>query len=287
MNFRPFLLLILLIVGIINTSYAINIENKSLYDAKSAGLGFTFVTLNSEGETYFFNPATLSLKKYAYFSLSFDIPYANNPTLKLSYFYPSTTLYAISADLVIDENTKQYSIKNLKGAITFPLTSYMYFGTSAIYMEETNTIKGNLGLLIKVGNFLRTGIVGEGFTLEKISDKEYKITLALRYNIGLNLSLFNNTTNIYLDLIDVEKFNDTKDLSLLRFGIEQKLGNILVIRIGSQGNLANFENYTLGFGLDLNTVTFSFSTFLENIENNSNSIDSLKLKYKLTGTLRF
>lgn len=287
MKLNRFLIIIVLIFGIINISYAINIENKSLYDAKSSGLGFTFVTLNSEGETYFFNPATLSLKKYAYFSLSFDIPYENNPTLKLSYFYPSTTFYAITADLIIDENTKQYSLKNLKGAITFPLTSYMYFGTSATYVEEENIIKGNLGLLIKIGNFLRTGIVGEGFTIEKLSDKEYKITLALRYNIGLNLSLFNNTTNIYVDLIDVEKFNDTKDLSLLRFGIEQKLGNILVIRFGSRGNLTSFENYTLGLGLDLNTVTFSFSTFLENSENNSNSINYLKLKYKLTGTLKF
>lgn len=286
MKISKFLLITILIIGVINTSYAVSIENKSLYDAKSSSLGFTFITLNSEGETYFFNPATLSLKKYAYFSLSFDLPYEDNPTLKLSYFYPSTTFYAITADLIIDENTKQYSLKNLKGAITFPLTSYIYFGTSAIYMEEDNIIKGNLGLLIKIGNFLRTGIVGEGFTIEKISEKEYKITLALRYNIGLNLSLFNDTTNIYLDLIDVEKFNDTKDLSLLRFGLEQKLGNIFVIRIGSRGNLTNFENYTIGFGLDLNTVTLSLSTFLESSENDS-SIDSLKLKYKLTGTLRF
>lgn len=286
MKISKFLLITILIIGVINTSYAVSIENKSLYDAKSSSLGFTFITLNSEGETYFFNPATLSLKKYAYFSLSFDLPYEDNPTLKLSYFYPSTTFYAITADLIIDENTKQYSLKNLKGAITFPLTSYIYFGTSAIYMEEDNIIKGNLGLLIKIGNFLRTGIVGEGFTIEKISEKEYKITLALRYNIGLNLSLFNDTTNIYLDLIDVEKFNDTKDLSLLRFGLEQKLGNIFVIRIGSRGNLTNFENYTIGFGLDLNTITLSLSTFLESSENDS-SIDSLKLKYKLTGTLRF
>lgn len=286
MKISKFLLITILIIGVINTSYAISIEDKSLYDAKSSSLGFTFITLNSEGETYFFNPATLSLKKYAYFSLSFDLPYEDSPTLKLSYFYPSTTFYAITADLIIDENTKQYSLKNLKGAITFPLTSYIYFGTSAIYMEEDNIIKGNLGLLIKIGNFLRTGIVGEGFTIEKISEKEYKITLALRYNIGLNLSLFNDTTNIYLDLIDVEKFNDTKDLSLLRFGLEQKLGNIFVIRIGSRGNLTNFENYTIGFGLDLNTVTLSLSTFLESSENDS-SIDSLKLKYKLTGTLRF
>lgn len=284
---KRFLLVVIGIILVLNSSLGYDGENKDLYDAKSSSLGFTFVTLNSEGETYFFNPATLSLKKYSYFSLTFDLPYEQKPTLKFSYFYPSTTIYAISADLVIDPQTQQYSLKNLKGAISFPLNSYIYFGTSVMYVEEENIIRGNLGILVRIGSFLSTGIVGEGFTIEKISQEEYKITLALRYNVGLSLSLFNSTTNIYIDLIDLEKFNNTKDLSLLRFGLEQKLGNILVIRVGSKGNITNFENYTLGLGLNLNTLNLSFSTFLENTEENNNSLESLKLKYKLTGTLRF
>lgn len=254
-------------------------EDLTLFDAKSAGLGFTFVTLNSEGETYFFSPATLSLKKFSY--LSFSIDSNNNQTVKISYFYPSTTFYALSVDLTFDPNTQQYTFKNIRGAISFPLTNYLYFGTSANYIEEQKLIKGNLGILLKVGN-IKTGIVGEGITIEKLSDNEYKVTTLLKYSLGLNLSLFNDTTNLYLDVVDIEKFSNTKDLDLLRFGLEQNLGNILVIRLGSSGNITNIQNYTLGIGLNLNLLNLSLSTFLDR-EDSSN----LKLKYKLTGTLRF
>ncbi|MEN3011651.1 hypothetical protein FY122_01515 [Dictyoglomus thermophilum] len=283
---KIFIVFIASIILLINLTFATEVEQNSYFDAKSSSLGFTFVTLDSEGETYFFNPATLSLKKFSYFALTFDNT-SNSPNLKLSYFYPSTTIYAITADLIIDKDTKEYSLKNIRGAIAFPLTSYIYLGTSAVYLEEENLVKGNIGLILKIGDFLRTGIVGEGFTIEKISDQVYKITLALRYDVGLNLSLFNNTTNIYLDLVDVENFSNNKDWSLLRFGIEQKLGNILVIRIGSRGDITNLSNYTLGIGLNLNKLSLSFSLFSENTEDSNNSNESLKIKYKLTGTLRF
>ncbi|ACK41375.1 MULTISPECIES: hypothetical protein [Dictyoglomus] len=279
-----FALLITLLL--LNSTFATEVDESIYFDAKSSSLGFTFVTLDSEGETYFFNPATLSLKKFSYFSLTFD-NLTDNPNLKLSYFYPSTTIYSITADLILDKNTKEYSLKNIRGAIAFPLTSYIYLGTSAMYLEEENLIKGDIGLMIKIGDFLRTGIVGEGFTIEKISDQVYKITLALRYNIGLSFSLFNNSTNIYLDLIDVENFSNTKDWSLIRFGIEQKLGNILVIRIGSKGDITNLANYTFGLGINLNRFSLSISAFSENIENSDTSLENIKLKYKLTGTLRF
>ncbi|MGB9788794.1 MAG: hypothetical protein ACPLVD_08295 [Dictyoglomus turgidum] len=271
---------------LLNSTFATEVDESIYFDAKSSSLGFTFVTLDSEGETYFFNPATLSLKKFSYFSLTFD-NLTDNPNLKLSYFYPSTTIYSITADLILDKNTKEYSLKNIRGAIAFPLTSYIYLGTSAMYLEEENLIKGDIGLMVKIGDFLRTGIVGEGFTIEKISDQVYKITLALRYNIGLSFSLFNNSTNIYLDLIDVENFSNTKDWSLIRFGIEQKLGNILVIRIGSKGDITNLANYTFGLGINLNRFSLSISAFSENIENSDTSLENIKLKYKLTGTLRF
>ncbi len=276
---------ILITLLLLNATFAMEVDESIYFDAKSSSMGFTFVTLDSEGETYFFNPATLSLKKFSYFSLTFD-NLSDNPNLKLTYFYPSTTIYAITADLILDKDTKEYSLKNIRGAIAFPLTSYIYLGTSAMYLEEENLVKGNIGLIVKIGNFLRTGIVGEGFTIEKISDQVYKITLALRYNVGLNLSLFNNSTNIYLDLVDVENFSNSKDWSLLRFGIEQKLGNILVIRIGSKGDITNLANYTFGLGLNLNRFSLSFSAFAENT-GNSTSLEDLKLKYKLTGTLRF
>ncbi|MGC9002828.1 MAG: hypothetical protein ACP5J9_07750 [Dictyoglomus sp.] len=279
-----FALLITLLL--LNSTFATEVDESIYFDAKSSSLGFTFVTLDSEGETYFFNPATLSLKKFSYFSLTFD-NLTDNPNLKLSCFYPSTTIYSITADLILDKNTKEYSLKNIRGAIAFPLTSYIYLGTSAMYLEEENLIKGDIGLMIKIGDFLRTGIVGEGFTIEKISDQVYKITLALRYNIGLSFSLFNNSTNIYLDLIDVENFSNTKDWSLIRFGIEQKLGNILVIRIGSKGDITNLANYTFGLGINLNRFSLSISAFSENIENSDTSLENIKLKYKLTGTLRF
>ncbi|WP_273333139.1 hypothetical protein [Dictyoglomus turgidum] len=279
-----FALLITLLL--LNSTFATEVDESIYFDAKSSSLGFTFVTLDSEGETYFFNPATLSLKKFSYFSLTFD-NLTDNPNLKLSYFYPSTTIYSITADLILDKNTKEYSLKNIRGAIAFPLTSYIYLGTSAMYLEEENLIKGDIGLMIKIGDFLRTGIVGEGFTIEKISDQVYKITLALRYNIGLSFSLFNNSTNVYLDLIDVENFSNTKDWSLIRFGIEQKLGNILVIRIGSKGDITNLANYTFGLGINLNRFSLSISAFSENIENSDTSLENIKLKYKLTGTLRF
>ena len=279
-----FALLITLLL--LNSTFATEVDESIYFDAKSSSLGFTFVTLDSEGETYFFNPATLSLKKFSYFSLTFD-NLTDNPNLKLSYFYPSTTIYSITADLILDKNTKEYSLKNIRGAIAFPLTSYIYLGTSAMYLEEENLIKGDIGLMIKIGDFLRTGIVGEGFTIEKISDQVYKITLALRYNIGLSFSLFNNSTNIHLDLIDVENFSNTKDWSLIRFGIEQKLGNILVIRIGSKGDITNLANYTFGLGINLNRFSLSISAFSENIENSDTSLENIKLKYKLTGTLRF
>jgi hypothetical protein len=272
-------IILLLIVLYLLFGFSFAQEDLTLFDAKSAGLGFTFVTLNSEGETYFFNPATLSLKKFSY--LSFSIDSNNNQTVKISYFYPSTTFYALSVDLTFDPNTQQYTFKNIRGAISFPLTNYLYFGTSANYIEEQKLIKGNLGILLKVGN-IKTGIVGEGITIEKLSDNEYKVTTLLKYSLGLNLSLFNDTTNLYLDVVDIEKFSNTKDLDLLRFGLEQNLGNILVIRLGSSGNITNIQNYTLGIGLNLNLLNLSLSTFLDK-EDSSN----LKLKYKLTGTLRF
>jgi hypothetical protein len=272
-------IILLLIVLYLLFGFSFAQEDLTLFDAKSAGLGFTFVTLNSEGETYFFNPATLSLKKFSY--LSFSIDSNNNQTVKISYFYPSTTFYALSVDLTFDPNTQQYTFKNIRGAISFPLTNYLYFGTSANYIEEQKLIKGNLGILLKVGN-IKTGIVGEGITIEKLSDNEYKVTTLLKYSLGLNLSLFNDTTNLYLDVVDIEKFSNTKDLDLLRFGLEQNLGNILVIRLGSSGNITDIQNYTLGIGLNLNLLNLSLSTFLDR-EDSSN----LKLKYKLTGTLRF
>jgi len=272
-------IILLLIVLYLLFGFSFAQEDLTLFDAKSAGLGFTFVTLNSEGETYFFNPATLSLKKFSY--LSFSIDSNNNQTVKISYFYPSTTFYALSVDLTFDPNTQQYTFKNIRGAISFPLTNYLYFGTSANYIEEQKLIKGNLGILLKVGN-IKTGVVGEGITIEKLSDNEYKVTTLLKYSLGLNLSLFNDTTNLYLDVVDIEKFSNTKDLDLLRFGLEQNLGNILVIRLGSSGNITNIQNYTLGIGLNLNLLNLSLSTFLDR-EDSSN----LKLKYKLTGTLRF
>jgi hypothetical protein len=272
-------IILLLIVLYLLFRFSFAQEDLTLFDAKSAGLGFTFVTLNSEGETYFFNPATLSLKKFSY--LSFSIDSNNNQTVKISYFYPSTTFYALSVDLTFDPNTQQYTFKNIRGAISFPLTNYLYFGTSANYIDEQKLIKGNLGILLKVGN-IKTGIVGEGITIEKLSDNEYKVTTLLKYSLGLNLSLFNDTTNLYLDVVDIEKFSNTKDLDLLRFGLEQNLGNILVIRLGSSGNITDIQNYTLGIGLNLNLLNLSLSTFLDR-EDSSN----LKLKYKLTGTLRF
>ena len=272
-------IILLLIVLYLLFGFSFAQEDLTLFDAKSAGLGFTFVTLNSEGETYFFNPATLSLKKFSY--LSFSIDSNNNQTVKISYFYPSTTFYALSVDLTFDPNTQQYTFKNIRGAISFPLTNYLYFGTSANYIEEQKLIKGNLGILLKVGN-IKTGVVGEGITIEKLSDNEYKVTTLLKYSLGLNLSLFNDTTNLYLDVVDIEKFSNTKDLDLLRFGLEQNLGNILVIRLGSSGNITNIQNCTLGIGLNLNLLNLSLSTFLDR-EDSSN----LKLKYKLTGTLRF
>jgi hypothetical protein len=272
-------IILLLIVLYLLFGFSFAQEDLTLFDAKSAGLGFTFVTLNSEGETYFFNPATLSLKKFSY--LSFSIDSNNNQTVKISYFYPSTTFYALSVDFTFDPNTQQYTFKNIRGAISFPLTNYLYFGTSANYIEEQKLIKGNLGILLKVGN-IKTGIVGEGITIEKLSDNEYKVTTLLKYSLGLNLSLFNDTTNLYLDVVDIEKFSNTKDLDLLRFGLEQNLGNILVIRLGSSGNITDIQNYTLGIGLNLNLLNLSLSTFLDR-EDSSN----LKLKYKLTGTLRF
>jgi len=272
-------IILLLIILYLLFGFSFAQEDFTLFDAKSAGLGFTFVTLNSEGETYFFNPATLSLKKFSY--LSFSIDSNNNQTVKISYFYPSTTFYALSVDLTFDPNTQQYAFKNIRGAISFPLTNYLYFGTSANYIDEQKLIKGNLGILLKVGN-IKTGVVGEGITIEKLSDNEYKVTTLLKYSLGLNLSLFNDTTNLYLDVVDIEKFSNTKDLDLLRFGLEQNLGNILVIRLGSSGNITNIQNYTLGIGLNLNLLNLSLSTFLDR-EDSSN----LKLKYKLTGTLRF
>ncbi len=272
-------IILLLIVLYLLFGFSFAQEDLTLFDAKSAGLGFTFVTLNSEGETYFFSPATLSLKKFSY--LSFSIDSNNNQTVKISYFYPSTTFYALSVDLTFDPNTQQYAFKNIRGAISFPLTNYLYFGTSANYIEEQKLIKGNLGILLKVGN-IKTGIVGEGITIEKLSDNEYKVTTLLKYSLGLNLSLFNDTTNLYLDVVDIEKFSNTKDLDLLRFGLEQNLGNILVIRLGSSGNITDIQNYTLGIGLNLNLLNLSLSTFLD-WKDSSN----LKLKYKLTGTLRF
>jgi len=272
-------IILLLIVLYLLFGFSFAQEDLTLFDAKSAGLGFTFVTLNSEGETYFFSPATLSLKKFSY--LSFSIDSNNNQTVKISYFYPSTTFYALSVDLTFDPNTQQYAFKNIRGAISFPLTNYLYFGTSANYIEEQKLIKGNLGILLKVGN-IKTGIVGEGITIEKLSDNEYKVTTLLKYSLGLNLSLFNDTTNLYLDVVDIEKFSNTKDLDLLRFGLEQNLGNILVIRLGSSGNITDIQNYTLGIGLNLNLLNLSLSTFLDRED-----FSNLKLKYKLTGTLRF
>jgi hypothetical protein len=102
-------IILLLIVLYLLFGFSFAQEDLTLFDAKSAGLGFTFVTLNSEGETYFFSPATLSLKKFSY--LSFSIDSNNNQTVKISYFYPSTTFYALSVDLTFDPNTQQYTLK--------------------------------------------------------------------------------------------------------------------------------------------------------------------------------
>jgi len=259
------------------------VENPQNYDAESAGLGFTFVTLNSNGETYFFNPATLVLKKYSYFSLSFDLPIEEDSTiLNLSYFIPSTSSYAISGSLIYDKTSQTYAFKDFKGAIAFPLTSNIYWGTSVTYIDAEEALKGNVGLIVDITDFLKAGITGENFTVKKLSDNEYTIAIPIRYNVGLNLSLFKDSTNLYLDLIDVERFSITNDMSLFRFGLEQKLGNIFTLRWGSSGDITQFENYTLGFGVRLNILVVDFSTFLSQDQD-----DQTRLNYKLTGTLKF
>ena len=279
---KKVLIIFMIFLSTIIYTYA-GVENIQGYDAESSGLGFTFVTLNSSGETYFFNPATLILKKYSYFSLSFDLPIEGDSTiLKLSYFIPSTSSYAISGNFTYDKTTQTYAFKDFKGAIAFPLTSNIYWGTSVTYIDTEEALKGNVGLIIDITDFLKAGITGESFMVKKLSDNEYTITIPVRYNIGLNLSLFKNSTNLYLDLIDVERFSSTNDMSLFRFGLEQKLGNIFTLRWGSAGDITQFENYTLGFGVKLNILVVDFSTFLSQDQD-----DQTRLNYKLTGTLKF
>ncbi|HPU44160.1 MAG TPA: hypothetical protein PLS98_08100, partial [Dictyoglomaceae bacterium] len=153
---------------------------------------------------------------------------------------------------------------------------------SVTYIDAEEALKGNVGLIVDITDFLKAGITGENFTVKKLSDNEYTIAIPIRYNVGLNLSLFKDSTNLYLDLIDVERFSITNDMSLFRFGLEQKLGNIFTLRWGSSGDITQFENYTLGFGVRLNILVVDFSTFLSQDQD-----DQTRLNYKLTGTLKF
>ncbi len=253
-------------------------------DAKSFGMGGIFVTLDSNGETYFFNPATLALKKFPQLSLTFDYPLENNPNLKLSYFYPSTSFFALSVDLIYNKENNSYIFQNWKTALAFPLTSHIYFGASFQYLDkENNTLKGNLGILLDLWGFIKAGIVGYGLNFRKFSEKEILVTLPEGYAMGLSLKPFEGT-NLFVDLIDIEKSNQENIWNYLRFGLEQWIGGFLALRWGSMGDITNPLNYTFGIGLKLNILQIDFGTLLAPF---ISSGEAQKQQYKLTGTIRF
>ncbi|PMQ01725.1 MAG: hypothetical protein CBR30_04790 [Dictyoglomus sp. NZ13-RE01] len=276
---RLFLTLIF-IAFLISITFA---QGSDEYEAKSLGMGEVFVTLDGNGETYFFNPATLVLKKYPQLSLSFDYPYKDNLNLKLNYFYPSTSFFAISVNLIYDIENNSYNFENWKGGIAFPLTPNLSFGTSFQFLKEENSLKGNLGLMINLWGTIRAGLVGYGYTVKKVSDKEYLLTLPEGYAIGLSLKPF-SSTSLYVDLVDVVNYNKENSWEYLRFGLEQWIGNFLALRWGSIGDITNPLNYTLGVGLRLNILQIDFATLLGPIINQQESNNQ---KYKITGSIRF
>lgn len=278
MNIIILILFILLISNIIFSQT--NIEN---LDAKSLSMGGTFVTLDSNGETYFFNPATLALKKFPHLSLTFNYPLKDNPNLKLNYFYPSTSFFALSVDLIYNKDNNSYIFQKWKTALAFPLTSNIYLGASFQYDEETDTLKGNLGILLDIWGFIKAGIVGYGLNFRSFSEKEILVTLPEGYALGISLKPFEGT-NLFVDLVDIEKSNKENIWNYLRFGLEQWIGGFLALRWGSMGDITNPLNYTLGLGLKLNILQIDFGTLLAPF---LSSEEIQKQQYKLTGTIRF
>ncbi|MCX7846353.1 MAG: hypothetical protein N2312_07045, partial [Dictyoglomaceae bacterium] len=240
--------------------------------------------LDNNGETYFFNPATLVLKKFPQLSITFDYPLKDNPDLRLNYFYPSTSFFALSVDLMYNKDNNSYIFKNWKTALAFPLTSHIYIGTSFQYVEgERDILKGNLGILLNLWGNIRVGIVGYGLNFKRYSEKEILVTLPQGYAVGLSLKPFDGT-NLFIDLVDVEKVGKENTWNYLRFGLEQWFGDFIALRWGSIGDVTNPLNYTLGLGLKLNILYIDFATLLAPFINPD---EGEKQQYKLTGSIRF
>lgn len=280
--FIRILIFIIVFILLINLVFS-QVATENL-DAKSLGMGGTFVTLDSNGETYFFNPAILVLKKFPQLSITFDYPLKDNPDLRLNYFYPSTSFFALSVDLIYNKDNNSYNFRNWKTALAFPLTSHIYLGASFQYIEDNgNTLKGNLGILLNLWGNIRAGIVGYGLNFRRFSEREILVTLPQGYAVGLNLRPFEGT-NLFIDLVDIEKSGKENSWDYLRFGLEQWIGGFLALRWGSMGDITNPLNYTLGLGLRLNILQIDFATLLApfiSIEEGHNQ------QYKLTGSIRF
>ncbi|MCS7201975.1 MAG: hypothetical protein NZ841_04295 [Dictyoglomus sp.] len=259
----------------------VSIEN---LDAKSLGMGGTFVTLDSNGDTYFFSPATLALKRFPQLSMTLNYPLKENPNLRLNYFYPSTSTFAFSVDLIYNPENNSYIFRNWKTALAFPLTSHIYVGASFQYVEgERDTLKGNLGILLNLWGNIRAGVVGYGLSFRKYSEKEILVTLPQGYAIGLSLKPFEKTS-LFIDLLDVEKASRENSWNYLRFGLEQWIGDFIALRWGSIGDITNPLNYTLGLGLRLNILQIDLATLVAPFIAPE---ESQKQQYKLTGSIRF
>lgn len=279
---KKFLFTVIILILISNISFS-QVTLQDL-DAKSLGMGGTFVTLDSNGETYFFNPATLVLKKFPQLSLSIEYPWKENPNLRINYFYPSTSFFALTVDLIYNKNNNSYLFKNWKAGLAFPLTSRIFFGTSFQYIEgDKDIVKGNVGILLALLGNIKAGVVGYGFTIERFSDKEFLVTLPQGYAVGLSLKPLEGTS-LFVDLVDVENYGKDNNWNYLRFGLEQWIGNFLALRWGSIGDITNPLNYTLGLGLRLNILQIDFATLLAPFINPQESSNQ---QYKLTGSIRF
>jgi|YelNatPaOPRAMG01_1025707.scaffolds.fasta_scaffold01105_28 hypothetical protein len=271
----------LLLIFICNFAYS-QVPSLQDLDANSLGMGGVFVTLNSNGETYFFNPATLALKRFSQLSLTTEYPFSNNPSYKISYIYPSTSYFAITVDIIYEKDSNIYSFSNWKAALAFPLSSKIFLGTGFQYIEDNKKIlRGNIGILLNLWENIKVGIVGYGIIISKYSENEILVTLPQGYAVGLSLKPLSGT-NLFVDLIDIQNYGKENSLNYLRFGLEQWIGDFLALRWGSMGDITNPLNYTIGLGLRINILQVDFATLLAPIINSSE-----EQKYKITGNIRF
>jgi hypothetical protein len=193
-----------------------------------------------------------------------------------------------------DENIKAVTISaasvNKKG-VSFGLNLSYLYGTLAessvangkpfAQTSSGNGFTMDIGIMTPIKGNLYAGVNFENiFGIMWWEHYDFdQLPFGMRAGLGYILGSFNLIADWNKKFY---RFGNMKNDNLFSVGIEQSLGNILVLRVGAQGSSTNEkEKIKYTYGLGLNISIFSLSVAGENYKLNNESVSKYGLSLKL------